>query len=160
MQLDSMKPAPGSRQPRKRLGRGPGSGLGKTSGKGHKGQGARSGGSVNPGFEGGQMPLARRLPKFGFTNPRRIEYQVINVGTLGERFEAGAVVDLEALRAVGLANRAMPVKILGHGKLERSLTVYADKFSKTAKAAIEQAGGRAELRKGEASEEQDQAGQE
>ena len=141
MQLDSMKPAPGSRQKRKRLGRGPGSGLGKTSGKGHKGQGARSGGSVTPGFEGGQMPLARRLPKFGFKNPNRVDYQVINVGELARRFEAGALVNAESLRASGLAGRAKPIKILGHGKLDRALTVEADAFSASARTAIEQAGG-------------------
>ncbi|HYC56948.1 MAG TPA: 50S ribosomal protein L15 [Candidatus Binatia bacterium] len=145
MQLDSMKPAPGSRQKRKRLGRGPGSGLGKTSGKGHKGQGARSGGSVTPGFEGGQMPLARRLPKFGFKNPSRVEYQVINVGLLAQRFDAGSVVDADALREQGLANRAKPIKILGHGKLDRALTVTADAFSASAKEAIEKAGGSAQI---------------
>ncbi len=145
MQLDSMKPNPGSRQARKRLGRGPGSGLGKTSGKGHKGALARSGGNNAPGFEGGQMPLARRLPKFGFTNPTRVEFQVVNVGTLAERFEAGALVDPETLREHGLANRALPIKILGQGKLEHALTVRVDAFSKSAREAIEKAGGRAEV---------------
>lgn len=143
MQLDSMKPAPGSRRPRKRLGRGPGSGLGKTSGKGHKGALARSGGSNNPGFEGGQMPLARRLPKFGFKNPNRVPYQVVNLQDLAARFEAGEVVDHEALQSRGLAIRALPVKILGNGSLDHALVVRVDAFSATAKAAIEKAGGKA-----------------
>jgi len=143
MQLDSMKPAPGSRRPRKRVGRGPGSGLGKTSGKGHKGARARSGGGPTPGFEGGQMPLSRRLPKHGFTNPGRVAYQVLNVGLLATRFEDGAVVDLETLRACGLAKRALPVKVLGSGALDRALTVHADAFSLSARTAIEKAGGRA-----------------
>ncbi|MBI5504668.1 MAG: 50S ribosomal protein L15 [Deltaproteobacteria bacterium] len=151
MQLDSMKPTPGSRQPRKRLGRGPGSGLGKTSGKGHKGALARSGGTNAPGFEGGQMPLARRLPKFGFTNPSRVEFQVVNLGVLAERFEAGEVVDPETLREHGLANRALPIKILGRGKLEHGLIVRVDAYSKSAREAIEKAGGRAEVL-GEAAE--------
>lgn len=143
MQLDSMKPAPGSRTKRKRLGRGPGSGLGKTSGKGHKGALARSGGGNSPGFEGGQMPLARRLPKFGFKNPSRVAFQVVNVGELAARFEAGDVVDHESLQARGLAIRALPVKVLGSGTLDRALTVRVDAFSASAKAAIEAAGGSA-----------------
>jgi large subunit ribosomal protein L15 len=144
MQLDSMKPAPGSRTKRKRLGRGPGSGLGKTSGKGHKGLLARSGGTNSPGFEGGQMPLARRLPKFGFKNFNRVAYQVVNLGDLAARFEADEVVDHETLKARGLANRNLPVKILGKGTLDRVLIVRVDAFSASAKAAIEQAGGRAD----------------
>jgi len=143
MQLDSMKPAPGSRTKRKRVGRGPGSGLGKTSGKGHKGALARSGGNNSPGFEGGQMPLARRLPKFGFKNPFRVSYQVVNIGELAARFEAGDVVDQETLQARGLAIRALPVKVLGSGTLDRALTVRVDAFSASAKAAIEAAGGSA-----------------
>ncbi|HYB98133.1 MAG TPA: 50S ribosomal protein L15 [Candidatus Limnocylindrales bacterium] len=153
MQLDSMKPAPGSRQKRKRLGRGPGSGLGKTSGKGHKGQGARSGGAVTPGFEGGQMPLARRLPKFGFKNPNRVQYQVINIGELAQRFEAGAVVNADALREQGLAKRTNPIKILGHGKLDRALTVEADAFSASAREAIEKAGGSVQIAAAEPAEQ-------
>ncbi|MFN2427042.1 MAG: 50S ribosomal protein L15 [Candidatus Binatia bacterium] len=144
MQLDSMKPAPGSRTKRKRLGRGTGSGLGKTAGKGHKGALARSGGGNSPGFEGGQMPLARRLPKFGFKNPGRVAYQVINIGELSARFDANDIVDLESLRAHGLAIRALPVKILGNGAMDRALFVRADAFSASAKAAIEAAGGRAD----------------
>lgn len=143
MQLDSMKPAPGSRQARKRLGRGPGSGLGKTSGKGHKGALARSGGSNNPGFEGGQMPLARRIPKHGFKNPSRVPYQAVNLSDLAARFEAGEVVDIESLRERGLAKRTLPVKILGNGSIDRALTVQVDAFSAAAKAAIEGAGGTA-----------------
>jgi large subunit ribosomal protein L15 len=144
MQLDSMKPAPGSRTKRKRLGRGTGSGLGKTSGKGHKGLLARSGGNNSPGFEGGQMPLARRLPKFGFKNPSRVPFQVINVGELASRFEAGETIDRESLQARGLAIRALPIKVLGNGTLDRALTVHVDAFSASAKAAIEKAGGRAD----------------
>jgi large subunit ribosomal protein L15 len=144
MQLDSMKPAPGSRTKRKRLGRGPGSGLGKTSGKGHKGMLARSGGTNSPGFEGGQMPLARRLPKFGFKNFNRVAYQVVNLADLAARFEADEIVDHETLKERGLATRKLPVKILGNGTLDRALTVRVDAFSAKAKAAIEQAGGRAD----------------
>jgi large subunit ribosomal protein L15 len=144
MQLDSMKPAPGSRTKRKRLGRGTGSGLGKTSGKGHKGALARSGGKNAPGFEGGQMPLARRLPKFGFKNPSRVPFQVVNIGELAARFEANDVIDRESLQARGLAIRALPIKILGNGSVDRVLIVRVDAFSASAKAAIEQAGGRAE----------------
>lgn len=144
MQLDSMKPAPGSRTKRKRLGRGTGSGLGKTSGKGHKGLLARSGGTNSPGFEGGQMPLARRLPKFGFKNPNRVPYQVVNIGELALRFEAGETIDRESLQARGLAIRALPIKILGSGTIDRALNVCADAFSASAKAAIEKAGGRAD----------------
>lgn len=143
MQLDSMKPAPGSRRPRKRVGRGPGSGLGKTSGKGHKGARARSGGGPSPGFEGGQMPLQRRLPKRGFKNPNRVDYQVVNLSDLALRFEAGEVVDPETLASRGLATRNGPVKILGKGTLDRALTVRADAFSASARGAIEKAGGTA-----------------
>lgn len=145
MQLDSMKPAPGSRQARKRLGRGPGSGLGKTSGKGHKGLLARSGGTNAPGFEGGQMPLARRLPKFGFTNPSRVEFQVVNLGTLAERFAEGETVDPETLRERGVVSRQLPIKVLGNGKLEHALNVRVDAYSKSARDAIEKAGGKAEV---------------
>ena len=109
MQLDSMKPAPGSRRKRKRKGRGPGSGNGKTAGRGEKGQGSRSGGNVPPGFEGGQMPLARRLPKRGFKNISRVEYQVVNLAEL-TRFDAGSVVDLAVLCDAGLARRRKPVR--------------------------------------------------
>ncbi len=143
MQLDSMKPARGSRRARKRVGRGPGSGNGKTAGRGHKGQGSRAGGGVSPGFEGGQMPISRRLPKRGFKNPGRVAYQAVNLGNL-VRFEAGTVVDAVMLREAGLARSRRPVKILGTGELDRALTIRAHAFSKTALAAIEKAGGTAE----------------
>ena len=144
MRLDAMKPAPGSRQKRKRLGRGPGSGLGKTSGKGHKGARARAGYNDTPGFEGGQMPMQRRLPKRGFANISRVEYQIVNVGDL-ERFDAGMTVDTEALAKAGLAKRRLPVKILAKGKLGRGLTVRANAFSQAARQAIEAAGGKTEV---------------
>ena len=144
MKLDSMKPPKGSRRTRKRLGRGPGSGLGKTSARGHKGQRARTGGKSKVGFEGGQMPMARRLPKRGFKNPFRTAFQVVNVQDLN-RFAAGSAVDPEQLRVAGLATRRMPVKVLGQGKLERALTVKAHAFSRTAADAIKAAGGQAEV---------------
>jgi large subunit ribosomal protein L15 len=143
MQLDSMKPAPGSRRPRKRLGPRAGYGHRKTTGKGHKGARARSGGGPSPGFEGGQMPLQRRLPKRGFKNPNRVAYQVVNLSDLALRFEAGEVVDPETLMLRGLATRALPVKILGKGTLDVALTVRADAFSGSARSAIEKAGGTA-----------------
>ncbi len=145
MNLSHLAPAPGSTKKRKRIGRGPGSGHGKTSGKGHKGRGARSGGNTPPGYEGGQMPLQRRLPKRGFHNPFREEYSVVNVGQLDAGFEAGAVVDAEALRARGLVRNRRRIKILADGTLTKSLTVKADKFSATAKQKLEAAGGNAEV---------------
>lgn len=144
MQLDQMRPAPGSRKPRKRIGRGPGSGNGKTSGRGHKGQGSRKSPGPAPGFEGGQMPLGRRLPKRGFQNPGRVEYQVVQVGRLAA-FEAGATVGIDELRSVGIAGKRQPVKILAGGTLDRALTVRAHAFSGAAKAAIESAGGSVEV---------------
>jgi large subunit ribosomal protein L15 len=144
MQLDSMKPVPGSRRARKRVGRGPGSGNGKTAGRGHKGQGARSGGNVAPGFEGGQMPIARRLPKHGFQNFTRVEYQVVNLSDLA-RFEAGSVVDETALRGARMVRRRLPIKVLGGGSLDRALTVRVHAFSKTAETAIRAAGGTTEI---------------
>lgn len=130
---------------RKRVGRGLGSGLGKTSGRGHKGWGARSGTSRRPGYEGGQMPIYRRVPKRGFTNARfRVDYTIVNVDTL-EGFEPGSVVDLETLLARGLATRVSPMlKVLGNGELTRKLTVRAHKFSASAKQKIEAAGGTVE----------------
>jgi large subunit ribosomal protein L15 len=127
---------------RKRIARGPGSGLGKTAGRGHKGWGQRSGASRRPGYEGGQMPLYRRVPKRGFTNARfRTDYTVLNVELL-ETFESGATVDLEAVLARGLTRRAAPLfKVLGDGKLTRPLTVRAQKFSKSAAEKIRSAGG-------------------
>jgi len=142
MKINDLAPAPGSRTKEKRLGRGIGSGLGKTSGKGHKGQRARSGGGVRPGFEGGQMPLTRRLPKRGFTSNWRKIYSIINIREL-EKFEDGAVVNLEILVDSGLVGKAEPygLKVLGDGKLTKKLSVSAAKFTKAAKEAIEAAGG-------------------
>lgn len=131
---------------RKRIGRGPGSGNGKTSGKGHKGQNARSGGGVRPGFEGGQLPLFRRLPKRGFTNAKfKTEYAVINLSDLN-KFEDGAVVTPELLKEMGLVKQQLDgIKVLGNGKLEKKLVVKAHKFSNVAKEQIEKLGGKAEV---------------
>ena len=143
MDLGNLHPSPGSKRPIKRVGRGPGSGHGKTSGRGHKGKGARSGGNVKPGYEGGQMPLQRRLPKRGFKPIARTSYAVVNVGRLAA-FDAGTTVDRDALRAHGLVgSRRGPIKILGEGTLDRALTVQAQAFSEKARAAIEGAGGTA-----------------
>lgn len=141
MKLHDLSPAPGSKHSRKRVGRGPGSGIGKTSGRGHKGGQSRRGYSVRPGFEGGQMPLIRRVPKRGFTNEFRIEYSVVNVATLAT---LGKVVTPEILLQHGLVHRGKPVKILGNGDLAVAVTVSAHKFSKTAREKIEAAGGRCE----------------
>ena len=143
MQLNSMKPAPGSRRPKKRIGRGPGSGTGKTAARGHKGAGARAGAKISPAFEGGQMPLARRLPKRGFKNPNRVVFEVVNIGDLN-RFDAGMEVDENVLRNAGLVSRRRPIKILGNGSIDRGLTVRAHAFSGAAAKAIEAAGGKAE----------------
>jgi large subunit ribosomal protein L15 len=140
MKLDSMKPPKGSRRSPKRVGRGPGSGLGKTSARGHKGQRARTGGTSKVGFEGGQMPMARRLPKRGFKNPFRVQFQPVNLSDL-KQFDANAAVDPAALRAAGLATRRGPVKVLGNGAIDRPLTVRAHAFSKAAADAIAAAGG-------------------
>ncbi|HUI27442.1 MAG TPA: 50S ribosomal protein L15 [Candidatus Kryptonia bacterium] len=145
MDLSSLSPAAGANKKRKRVGRGPGSGHGKTSCRGHKGRGARSGGNTPPGYEGGQNPLQRRLPKHGFHNPRRREFEIVNLATLEERFETGATVDPVQLVERRLARKGLPVKILGEGKLTKSLTVQAHKFSASAKQSIEAAGGRAEV---------------
>ncbi len=145
MKLHEISPAAGSTTAPKRLGRGTGSGLGKTSGKGHKGAKARSGGGKQPGFEGGQMPLARRLPKRGFTNIFAKEYAEVNVSSL-EIFENGSVVDVDALLNAGIIKKSLcGVKILGEGDLTKSLTVKAAKFSKNAQAKIEANGGKAEV---------------
>lgn len=145
MDLSNLKPALGSTKNRKRLGRGPGSGNGKTAGKGHKGQNARSGGGVKAGFEGGQMPLQRRLPKRGFTSLNKKEYVLVNLRDL-ELFEAGSVVDLESLGKAGLINKVGDgVKILADGDFSKALTVKAHKFSKSAIVKIEAAGGKAEV---------------
>lgn len=148
MKLHNLRPAEGGGvKAKKRLGRGIGSGTGKTSGRGHKGQNARSGGGVRPGFEGGQMPLFRRLPKRGFTNVFKKEYAIVNVKDLN-RFEDGAHVDLEALIEKGLVNRAKAkdgVRILGNGDVNVKLTVNANHFSRAAAEKIEAAGGKAEV---------------
>ena len=145
MKLHELKPAEGSRKVRNRVGRGIGSGNGKTSGKGHKGQNARSGGGVRPGFEGGQNPLFRRLPKRGFTNINRKEYAIVNVETLN-RFEDGAEVTAALLLETGIvSNEKAGIKILGHGTVNVKLTVKAHKFSASAKEAIENAGGTTEV---------------
>lgn len=141
-ELHDLSPSRGSHRDRKRRGRGPGSGLGKTSGKGHKGQKARSGASIPAGFEGGQMPLQRRIPKRGFTPINRVEYQVVNVRALEE--VRGDAVDPQVLSDQGLIGSAKkPVKILGDGELSRSLTVRAHAFSGSARSKIEGAGGTA-----------------
>lgn len=145
MKLHEMSYTEGARRDRKRIGRGHGSGNGKTAGKGHKGQNARSGGGVRLGFEGGQTPLARRLPKRGFTNFNRKEFAIVNVGSL-EVFEEGTVVTPELLLETGLVGKLLDgVKILGEGELTKKLTVQANKFSSSAVTVIEQAGGKAEV---------------
>ena len=146
MKLHELAPAAGSTTAAKRLGRGVGSGLGKTSGKGHKGAKARSGGGKRPGFEGGQMPLYRRVPKKGFTNIFRTEYAEVNVGQL-EVFNDGVVVNAELLKAAGIVKKTMDgVKILGNGELTKKLTVEAAKFTESAKQKIEAVGGKAEVK--------------
>lgn len=147
MRIDTLSPAEGSRKKVKRLGRGIGSGTGKTSGKGHKGQWARSGGGVRPGFEGGQMPLARRIPKRGFHNKWAKEYTIVNLAQLSS-VPAGTVVDFEYVEANRLAKsvkNSVGLKVLGGGELGVALTIKAAKFSESAKAAIEKAGGTAEI---------------
>ena len=145
MQLHEFSPAAGSTRESKRIGRGHGSGWGKTGGKGHKGQKARAGHGQRPGFEGGQMPLQRRIPKRGFNNIFAKEYAIVNVAALN-KFDANAVVDADALVAAGIIKKACDgVKILGNGKLEKALTVKAAAFSGSAKEKIESAGGKAEV---------------
>ena len=145
MKLHELAPAPGASKETKRIGRGHGSGQGKTAGKGHKGQKARSGGSIRPGFEGGQTMLARRIPKRGFNNIFGTEYAVVNVCDL-ERFTDGTVVDTELLKASGLVKKELDgIKILGNGELTKNLTVKAAKFSAAAVEKIEKAGGKAEV---------------
>ena len=145
MKLHELKPVPGSTHYKKRVGRGTGSGLGKTSTRGHKGQNARSGGGVRPGFEGGQMPLYRRLPKRGFVNIFKKQWAIINVEDLN-RFEDGTVVTPELLIQEGIIKKVLDgVKVLGDGDLEKKVTVRAHKFSQTATEKIESAGGKAEV---------------
>ena len=145
MKLHELSPNPGSTKDIKRIGRGHGSGQGKTAGKGHKGQKARSGGGVRPGFDGGQTTLARRIPKRGFNNIFATEYAVVNVADL-ERFVDGTVVDTELLIASGIIKKELDgVKVLGNGELTKNLTVKAAAFSASAKEKIEKAGGKAEV---------------
>lgn len=143
MRLHDLKPRPGAKHRKKRLGIGESSGHGKTSGKGHKGQKARSGAAIRPGFEGGQMPLNRRLPKKGFSNFRfRVNYAVVNVEDLNTRFEDGATVNEESLRAVGLVRGTFDgIKLLGNGDVTRKLAVEVSKASASAKEKVEKAGG-------------------
>jgi large subunit ribosomal protein L15 len=145
MKLHELSPAPGSVRDVKRIGRGHGSGQGKTAGKGHKGQKARAGRGMQIGFEGGQMPLQRRIPKRGFNNIFATPYTIINLAVLN-RFEDGATVDVEALLNAGIIKKAPNgVKVLGNGKIEKKLTVKVAAFSESAKAKIEAAGGKAEV---------------
>ena len=146
MKLHELAPAPGANTESYRRGRGHGSGNGKTAGKGHKGQKARSGGSIRPGFEGGQMPLQRQIPKRGFKNIFATEYAIVNVGDL-EIFENGTVVNGEALVAAGLLKKTLDgVKVLGNGELTKQLTVVVAAFSESAKQKIEEVGGKAEVK--------------
>lgn len=145
MQLHELRPPDGARRKPRRVGRGQGSGRGKTCGRGHKGYYARSGSKRKGAFEGGQTPFVRRVPKSGFNNPCRGEYEVVNVEALGAKFQAGATVDPEAMRAAGLLKRNLPVKVLGDGELSVGLTVRANAFSRTAVEKIEAAGGKAEV---------------
>ncbi len=142
--VQDLRPSSGATRPRKRVGRGPGSGHGKTAGRGHKGQKSRSGYHHQRGFEGGQMPLHRRVPKRGFTNIFRVEYDIVNLSDL-DRFDAGDSVTPQELARRRLAHGRRPVKILGGGELKKALTVSAHKFSESARARIEAAGGRCEV---------------
>ena len=145
MKLNELRPAEGSTRESFRVGRGPGSGNGKTAGKGHKGQNARSGGGVRPGFEGGQLPLYRKLPKRGFNNKFATVYAIVNVSVLENNFQAGDVVTLEALLAKKIIRKAYDgLKVLGDGELTKNLTVQATVFSAAAKEKITAAGGQAE----------------
>ena len=146
MKLHELSPAPGSVKDSYRKGRGPGSGNGKTAGKGHKGQNARSGGGVRPGFEGGQLPLYRKLPKRGFKNYFAVEYAIVNVEALNV-FEDGETVNLEKLMAAGIISTPLDgLKVLGNGEITKKLTVEASIFSASAKEKIEAAGGKTEVR--------------
>src|SRR5690606_26784541 len=145
MALNNLRPPRGAKKPKKRVGRGPGSGHGKTSSRGHKGAQSRSGFRFKRGFEGGQMPLHRRVPKRGFRNPFRVEYAVVNLDTLAEVFDAGSAVTRELLpgRGIGRGGRA-PLRGLGRGEIEKALTIHAQKFSETAVKKIAAAGGATE----------------
>jgi large subunit ribosomal protein L15 len=145
MDLSHLRPAPGAVKKGKRVGRGPGSGLGKTAGRGHKGRGSRSGGNTPPGYEGGQMPLARRLPKRGFHNPFQEKYEIVNLASL-ERFAEGTVVDAASLQAAGLVRgKQKKIKILAKGQLTKALRVKAQAFSQQAREKIVALGGSAEV---------------
>lgn len=146
MKLHELSPTPGSRQRRKRVGRGDSSGMGKTACRGEKGQKSRTGSTKRPHFEGGQIPLFRRLPKRGFKSPDHISYQLVNLSVLEGNYEAGEVVDVETLRVKNLLSKVdRPLKVLANGELTKALTVKADKFSASAAAKIEAAGGKAEV---------------
>ena len=146
MKLHELSPAAGSKKEVKRIGRGAGSGQGKTAGKGHKGQKARAGRGMLPGFEGGQMPLQRRVPKRGFVNIFGKEFSIVNVSALDQSFEDGAVVDIDALIEKGLVKKVLDgVKILGNGEISKKLTVQVNAYSEAAKQKIEAAGGKAEV---------------
>ena len=146
MKLHELSPVEGSKKSSKRIGRGHGSGWGKTAGKGHKGQKARSGGSIRPGFEGGQMPLQRRVPKRGFNNIFAKNVVAVNLSALNRKFNDGDTVDAEALKAAGVVKNGFDaVKVLGNGKIDKKLNVKVSAYSKSAKAAIEAAGGKAEV---------------
>ena len=146
MKLHELSPAAGSTKERKRIGRGAGSGQGKTAGQGHKGQKARAGRGMRPGFEGGQMPLQRRVPKRGFNNIFRTEMAIVNVAALEANYEAGAVVTIDSLIEKGLVKKVLDgVKVLGYGELSKALTVQANAISESAKQKIEAAGGKIEV---------------
>lgn len=145
MKLHELAPADGANKAVKRIGRGPASGQGKTSGKGHKGQKARAGRGPRPGFEGGQMPLQRRIPKRGFNNIFAKQIAIVNLSDINEKFEDGATVDVEALIESGLVKAQLDgIKVLGNGDITKKLTIKANAFSKSAKEKIENAGGKAE----------------
>ncbi|MFI5304361.1 MAG: 50S ribosomal protein L15 [Nitrospiria bacterium] len=143
MKLEDLSPSPGSRKREKRIGRGPGSGHGKTSTKGHKGQKARSGGVKGPGFEGGQQPLIRRIPKRGFTSLFKTEYSIVNLDALGNCEDSP--ITPETMKKAGLVRKSGLVKILGNGELNKAITIHAHKFSKSAEEKIKKAGGRIEV---------------
>jgi len=146
MGLNNLRPPRGAKKPKKRVGRGPGSGHGKTASRGHKGAQSRSGFRFKRGFEGGQTPLHRRLPKRGFTNPFRVEYAVVNLDTLAEVFDAGSAVTPEVLHARGIVRDArLPIKVLGRGEIAKALSITAHKFSGTAVQKIAAAGGTTEV---------------
>ncbi|GKS60466.1 50S ribosomal protein L15 [Nitrospira sp.] len=148
MKLHQLAPAQGATRARKRIGRGPGSGHGKTATKGHKGLLARSGGGKQPGFEGGQMPLIRRTPKFGFRNPTRIEYSIVNLETLAQLQTVEPITPAKLVEFGIVKQKTWPIKVLGSGELTRPLVIQAHKFSKSAEEKIKAAGGRAEVIRG------------